>query len=82
LQLSVISKTSVAWEIARLLSLRSEVPDIAIKALEALEGSNAESAPNAIKIILGQGPDEPNDAKVFKDAFVKEISAKVCGLVN
>jgi hypothetical protein len=71
----------VAWEIARLLSLRSELPEITMEALESLMRSNAESAPKAIKVVLGQNEDDPSEVKAFKDAFAKEISAKVCDLV-
>jgi hypothetical protein len=70
----------VAWEIARLLTLRSELPEITMEALESLKNSNAESAPKTIKVILGQHYDDANEEKAFKDAFAKEISAKVSGL--
>ena len=52
-----------------------------MEALESLKGSNAESAPKAIKIVLGQNYEDPNEVRAFKDAFAKEISAKVSGFV-
>ena len=67
----------MAWEIAQLLSLRNDAPEITMEVLELLKGSNAELAPKAIKIILGQNYEDPNKVRAFKDAFSKEISAKV-----
>ena len=48
-----------------------------MEVLELLKGSNAELAPKAIKIILDQNYEDPNKVRAFKDAFSKEISAKV-----
>ena len=72
---------SVAWEIAQLLSLQNDAPEITMEVLELLKGSNAELAPKAIKIILGQNYEDPNKVRAFKDAFSKEISAKVSRFV-
>ena len=63
------------------LSLWNDVPEIMMKVLELLKGSNTESAPKAIKIVLGQNYKDPNEVKTFKDAFAKEISAKVSRFV-
>ena len=52
-----------------------------MEALESLKGSNAESAPKAIKIILGQNYKDPDGVQAFKDAFAKEISTKVSRFV-
>jgi len=40
-------------------------------------GSNAEAAPNTIKIILGKDVSETDEPETMKAAFAKEISAKV-----
>jgi len=47
-----------------------------LEALASLNDSNAESAPKAIKVILGQSLDDTNEIKTSKDPFAKEISAK------
>lgn len=67
----------MTFEIARLASIRRSLPEITIETLQSLQGSNAKSAPKAINVILGKGGDDTNDIKALKDAFAKEMLAKV-----
>lgn len=67
---------AVKWEIARLISMnRIDYDTISTEILTALEGTNAQVAPDAARKILETIPSDSN--QLADPAFAQEAAAKV-----